>query len=219
MIKNETVYRDKKIGGIDGLILKLIKQGEKYDAPVEKVGNIRRIFAYLIDFYTASVCSCIPLVYIISIVKNETDFTSDLSTLPVQYAYLAGGLAIAMYLIYYVLVPLKTKGQTLGKRLMGFRIVQMNDENVTFWNLIRREVLGVMLVEGYIAASSTYLQQLLQISFHISLGNIYFYVFGTITVLSILSSFMTPQRRMLHDFISGCKVVPIHNESEERTAF
>lgn len=212
-------YKDKKEGMLDVLIRKLSAIQMRDNISAQKVGNFRRLFAYIIDFYAASVMACIPVVYIYSIVHDTTQVSQDLSKLPLSYAYLAGGMAILFYLIYYVVIPLKTNGQTLGKKLLGFRIIRDDGTRVRLSNLLRREVIGVMLVEGYIAASSTYLQQILQLATGVNLAYVYAYGFAFITFVSIVITFGTYYRRMIHDFIGGTKVISVKEEPDTYTSF
>ncbi len=55
---------------------------------------------------------------------------------------------IATYLVvYFTIVPLYTKGQTVGYWLFKIRIVQMDGKNVSFTSLFVRSMLGEIILD------------------------------------------------------------------------
>lgn len=78
----------------------------------------------------------------------------------------------AVPLIAYLLLtalPMVTKGQTMGKKLFGIRVVQADGSNVTAWKIFQREIiirLGVlMLVVGFLGILSRVSEAAFLISF------------------------------------------------------
>lgn len=179
-----------------------------------KINNFSRIVAYFIDWYIASMIAGIPIVLITSFVKHTTDISQDLSKLPKNIALLAGTLAIIFYIGYYVVLELFVyKGQTFGKRIMKLKVVKEDGSDIDFWTIIKREAIGAMLIEGYIANSSSYLRQIISIGTGIDIMDIAVYLFGIISAVSILMGMASTRRRMLHDHIAG--TCEISNKEEQ----
>lgn len=172
------------------------------------VNNFKRLFAYVIDWYAASMLAGIPVVLIYSIFFQDLEITQNITLLPMPYSILAGILAIIIYLAYFIIVPLKIyPGQTFAKKIMNIKVVKSDDSDVDFMSLFKREVIGVMIVEGYIAASSSYFHQIINILIGQDLNHIYIYLFGIMTAISMLWACASPQRKMFHDYIGKTKLV------------
>lgn len=172
------------------------------------VNNFKRLFAYVIDWYAASMLAGIPVVLIYSIFFQDLEITQNITKLPYPYSILAGVIAIIVYLAYFILVPLKVyPGQTFAKKIMNIKVVKDDDSQVDWITLLKREAIGVMIVEGYIAASSSYFHQIINIFVGKDLNQIYIYIFGIITALSMLWACASPKRKMFHDYIANTKLV------------
>lgn len=180
-----------------------------------KINNFSRLIAYFIDWYIATMVAGIPIVLINSFVKHTTDVSQDLSTLPTNMAILAGILGIVFYIGYFVVLELFVyKGQTFGKRIMKIKVVKQDGSNVDFWTIIKREVIGVMLIEGYIANSSSYLRQIVSIATGVNVMDMAVYLFGIISAISILMGMVSTSRKMIHDYIAG--TCEISNKEEQQ---
>lgn len=178
------------------------------------VNSFKRAIAYLIDWYVASMLAGIPIVLTYSIFFKELEVTQELSKLPVPYCYFIGIIAILVYLAYFIIVPIKIyPGQTFGKRIMDIKMVKDDGSDVDFITLIKREVIGVMLVEGYIAASSSYLHQMINLLVGYNVMKVFTYVYGIITILSIVVACASPKIKMFHDYIAKTQLV-IYERSE-----
>lgn len=186
---------------------------------VAQVNNFARIIAYLIDWYIATMIAGIPIVIISTMYHHETSISQDLSKLPVNLAVLSGILAIIFYLGYYVVLELFVyKGQTFGKRIMKLKVVKDNGEDVDFWTILKREGIGIMIIEGYIANSSSYLRQVISILTGINIMDFAVYLFGIISAISIFMGLASSSRKMLHDHIAGTKEIN-NKEAQQEEAF
>ena len=162
------------------------------------VNSFYRGVAYLIDWYVATMFAGIPIVLIGSIV------------IPAPYNILLALLAIVFYLGYFVILELYVyKGQTFGKRIMKLKVVKDDESDVDFKTILMREGLGIMIVEGYIANSSSYLRQLIQIVTGIPIMDMAVYVFGIISAVSILMGMASPSRKMIHDRIANTHIMSV----------
>ena len=158
-------------------------QNGKFGVQLKKVNvnNFSRIVAYIIDWYVATMVSSIPIVIITSIVNHTTVITQELNKLPLMWGVITGILAIIFYLGYYFVLELKVyKGQTFGKRIMKLKVVKDDGNDVDFKSILLREGLGVMIIEGYLANSSSYLRQIIQLFTDVNIMDISVYLFGMI---------------------------------------
>lgn len=172
------------------------------------VNNFSRVVAYLIDWYIASMIAGIPVTLIATSINHETTITQDLSKLPTEWAVISGILAIIFYLAYYFVIELKVyKGQTFGKRIMKLKVVKDDGSDIDFKTILMREGLGIMIIEGYLANSSSYLRQIIQLFVSFNIMDMSVYLFGIISAISILMGMASPSRKMLHDRIAKTKII------------
>lgn len=187
----------------------------KFGVKLEKVNvnNFSRVFAYLIDWYIATMISSIPIVFITSAVNHTTNITMDLSKLPKEWGIVAAILAIIFYLGYYFVLELKVyKGQTFGKRIMKLKVVQDDGSDVDFKSIFMREAVGVMLIEGYIGNSSSYVRQLAQMFVNFNIMDMAVYIFGIISVISVLLGAASASRKMIHDRVAHTHLISTKEE-------
>lgn len=190
-------------------------QNGKFGVQLKKVNvnNFSRIVAYIIDWYVATMVSSIPIVIITSIVNHTTVITQELNKLPLVWGVITGILAIIFYLGYYFVLELKVyKGQTFGKRIMKLKVVKDDGNDVDFKSILLREGLGVMIIEGYLANSSSYLRQIIQLFTDVNIMDISVYLFGIISAISILMGIASPNRKMIHDHIAKTHIISTKEE-------
>ena len=190
-------------------------QNGKFGVQLKKVNvnNFSRIVAYIIDWYVATMVSSIPIVIITSIVNHTTVITQELNKLPLMWGVITGILAIIFYLGYYFVLELKVyKGQTFGKRIMKLKVVKDDGNDVDFKSILLREGLGVMIIEGYLANSSSYLRQIIQLFTDVNIMDISVYLFGIISAISILMGVFSPSRKMIHDHIAKTHIISTKEE-------
>lgn len=180
----------------------------------ERVNIFKRGVAAIFDIYISSVLAHIPILLIYSMETGETQMTKQLSSLSKVGGILACLLGILMVLFYYVILPVyKFNGQTLMKRLLGFKIVKMDGSSVDLNTTIKREVIGSMIIEGGFVYSGDLLRQLILI---ITSSNLIYtvllYISFGITILSIIIAVFSKRNRAIHDYIGGTKVLNIKAE-------
>ncbi len=187
----------------------------KYGVKLQTTGvnNFSRVIAYLIDWWIASMVASIPIVLIGSSVLHTTNVRMVLSDLPFQWALIAGILAIVFYVGYYFVMELCVyKGQTFGKRIMKLKVVQDDGTDVDFMSIFKREVIGVMIVEGYIANSSSFLRQVIQLFTDVNIMDMAVYVFGIISAVAVLMGMASSSRKMIHDHIAKTRIISATEE-------
>lgn len=178
---------------------------------------VRRLVAYIIDWYLISIAMNLVLVMVAFITMGAV--APSFIPITVFDAFLQPVLLLLLILVdalYFCVFPLVGwKGQTVGKRVLGIRIVSAGaarrsdagTDGATFFELLRRELLGVVIVEGCFSPLSNYLRNVLllvaseQVIQGIVWGGV---VIGTVSaVLMIVGG----NHRMLHDIIGGTCVV------------
>jgi len=82
-------------------------------------------------------------------------------------------------LIYSLLVPVIWTGYTVGKRILGIRIVHLDDTDISFWTMIKRDLIT---------------------------GLVYGLTLGIAIIISAIMVGIREDKRAIHDFIAGTYV-------------
>lgn len=180
---------------------------------MNKTGYIKRIIAYGIDWYLGSVLSSLPLILLyMSLHKDAVYIPQQLSIFKGYYQVIAGVLSLSVAFVYYVVLPIIWKGQTLGKKLLGLKIVNDNYQEVNVKQLIIRQVIMIFLVEGSIYTCSNMLHQLVNVLTGYNIASIWNKVGLVITILSGVLVIILKSKKSLHDIVSHTLVVDIKSE-------
>lgn len=175
-------------------------------------GRFNRFGAYFLDHYLQILISSIP-VFIIWIIANQSignnEQIANIDTLPSTWQFPAVIMVVLIMMAYNIILPYYIyEGQTFGKKLIGIKIVQKNGEKATLLHLFVR-YLSVMLLEAntYFSAIGGVMFYFLakQFDFAMQWNN----ALAIIFVLSALIAAFNKERRSIHDFISGTKVINI----------
>ena len=117
-------------------------------------GVVTRLIAWIIDrlilVSTISI-SAVAISYLAQAFNiNELLGFSDALEIIVRIAVLV--MAIALPIVYNIGFWMLA-GQTIGKRMMGLRVVRTNGQRVTFWAAVRRQIgyaISAILFLGYL---------------------------------------------------------------------
>lgn len=181
--------------------------------PVNKTGYIKHIIAYGIDWYLGSVLSSLPLILLyMSLHKDAVYIPQQLSIFKGYYQVIAGVLSLSVAFVYYVVLPIIWKGQTVGKKLLGLKIVNDNYQEVNVKQLIIRQVIMIFLVEGSIYTCSNMFHQLVNVLTGYNIASIWNKVGLVITILSGILVIVLKSKKSLHDIVSHTLVVDIKSE-------
>lgn len=177
---------------------------------IKKVSKLRRVLAMVFDWYISSMLAAIPVLYMYSVQSGKTGTPASLLEMSTGVGLIAGVIGIIIVSLYYVAVPLKkNKGQTLGKRMFGIKVVQDDGSDVNVKVLLKREILGVALIEGGIVASSKYFREI----FLLLELNIVYEVLAVLAMIipfiAIVIMIFNKNSKMIHDFVGGTKVVEL----------
>ncbi len=200
---------------------------------------IKRVVAYIIDYILISLIST-SLIYITFINPrydeyyeassaynnlvqeyynkeiNAEELTIESRNLSYKinsngYIYTIGNIVIVF--LYYGVFVYFTKGQTLGKKIMGIKVVSNKDKELKLYNYFIRTfilngvILSILTLIAICFKESTYL-------------NIYTMASNFDMILMIVLFLMVlfnKDGRGLHDILAGTKVIDVRNEliSEE----
>lgn len=189
----------------------------------------KRLFACIIDFFVLFLISFI-ISLIIPVSQNLVNLNNEL--LSVNNSFLSGSIDINTFLnqystisysmdhemfltnligalisiIYFVLYPLYNDGQSIGKRLIGIKIVSKNDDSVSSNSLLFRYLLMHGIGTSIISMCMIFI--LKDFNYVICVSMLSFLQF----IVVIVSVFMVIYRhdfRSLPDLISGTKVIEV----------
>lgn len=113
---------------------------------------------------------------------------------------------------YFVVYNYFMNGQTLGKKLMNLKIVSTNNKPLTMNNYLIRgliinsilmNVLGIIFILGL--NKQTYLK----------VNDITTYMFGIIYIVTFGMILFREDKRGLHDYLAGTKVISVKDKVEE----
>lgn len=176
---------------------------------------MRRLGAYAIDWFLSGVLVGLPGVITYNVLTGNHDPFSNLYMIPsagldAGWAYGVCAMSLAVFLLYFVVIPLKVwPGQTPGKRLLKIKVVRRDGGAVNLTTLLLRHAVGLLVVEGSATLMSTYLRQALTLAtgFYFEA---YLQVAGyVLTLVSTVLVFATKRSLALHDYIAGTEVVRV----------
>lgn len=118
------------------------------------------------------------------------------------------GILFIVEIVYFCVIPRYVfKGQTIGKKILKIKIINNNGSEATFMNLFRRDLLGVVIVEGSFAPLSNYIRNVLMPYVGRIPVQYLVYLFTIISLVSVSLLVFEKNGRMFHDYIGGTKVV------------
>lgn len=172
------------------------------DAPVTK-----RFISYLIDWYVGALCTAIP-ISIISQKLTNTMLNQNIVEFQQPYGIIAGVLAVLFAIFYFVIVPTYIyPGQTVGKRICKIMIVKNDNEQVTIKNMLLRQLLGIIVIEGVLVSASAIWHEIITIITQTNFVTPLMYEGFVISAISILLYLFKGEHRALHDYLGNTKVV------------
>jgi uncharacterized RDD family membrane protein YckC len=183
-------------------------------------GRFNRFGAFFLDFNVERIItSIIVLIVWLIIYRNTGDYNTmiNIEGLPINVQYITVVIIFIFTIFYNIILPLYIyEGQTIGKKAIGIKIVKANGEKATLINYVLR-YLTLLVIEG-----NTYVVTFSGIAFFFinqyydkasQLNGILTGVFA----LSALIAFFHKDRRAIHDFIGGTKVINIKVLEEKKT--
>lgn len=186
---------------------RVIKEEKERKIGCEKVSLSKRFLGYLIDWYVGGLCTAIP-ISIMSQKLTNTMLNQNIIEFENPYGITAGVLAIVFAIFYFVIVPTFIyKGQTLGKKLCKIKIVKKSNEEITLKNMLLRQVVGIIIIEGALVTASAIWHSIITIITQVNFVSPLMYVGFVMTAISILLMLFKGENRAIHDYLGGTKVI------------
>jgi len=180
-------------------------------------GRFNRFGAWFLDFNVERITTSIIVLLIWFVVFRSFGSRGqaiNIEGLPTNVQYITLGILFVFTLFYNIILPMYIyEGQTIGKKAIGIKIVKANGEKATLVNYTLRYIT-ILFIEGnsYVVTFSGVLFFFLNMHFEAA-KQWNDYLFG-IYALSALIAFFHKDRRAIHDFIGGTKVINIKVEEE-----
>ena len=169
----------------------------------------RRLAAYLIDWFLSDLCISFPVVLIYGSLFDTTDMIYDLFAFPYPINIGVGFLCLGVATLYFLILPtFLWKGQTPGKKLCHIKIVTLTNDHPTFLSMCKRQILGILLLEGALYPASLYVREILTIlTDNSDLLRILYMAGLVLSILSILLTLFTSKQQSLHDLMAHTKII------------
>lgn len=125
---------------------------------MERAGFGIRLVAFLIDGIIFGVIFWV-VDWVLGTAFNVRESVDPATGLPVMGPGMWIGMLVSIVLaiVYYIIIPLRTNGQTFGKKFTRIRIAKADGSPLTAWTLFLREFIGkflssITLLIGYLIA-------------------------------------------------------------------
>ncbi|MGB8454585.1 MAG: RDD family protein [Anaerocolumna sp.] len=183
----------------------------------KKAVYIKRFAAFFIDWYIASLFASIPVIMIQSLQAGELVIINSLEGLTLPLSWTAGVLALLFYALYYCVLPCragKTRkiGQTFGRQLMKIQLVKRDNSPLSYKNLLIRDFICVLLLEGYLTSTNIYIMSLIQKTTGTYVVPYFQSIYYVTAALSLLMLLLGKRNQMLHDLISKTIMVEVNGQ-------
>lgn len=182
------------------------------DQNPSNVNPAKRLFAYLIDWFLGALCMMLPLCLAWMFITHDQENMTSVnifSLADVSSASLAlavGALALIFALFYYIWIPYKVyPGQTIGKKNMGIKIEKADGSKLGFKDILLRQGLGLLILEGILFNPSRLWQDMISLSTGLNFSGYLLYAGIAVTVISIFLAVISNSKRMLHDYLANTK--------------
>ena len=124
-----------------------------------KAPLLRRLLAWLVDAIIIGVVIvvvllCTSLSAIFNLIKEGTSLTLTLYSL---IELVQVGLVIEiLFILYYISIPVRNHGQTIGKKMLKIRVVKDDGKDADFSTLFMRQAIAEQLL-GALTFGATYI--------------------------------------------------------------
>lgn len=192
---------------------------KKKKSPYHKANQTKRFVAYVIDWFLGSLMIMFPISMYYLAMTNDIESVSN-ANIAVIYqmfgkgsALTIGLLAAVLGIFYYVVVPYLLKGQTIGKKFLDLKIVNVDESEVTFATMFKRQFVILIIFETYIYSVSHLLVYMLELVLNTEVI-MYFYSFGMlVSIVSCLLVAFSKSHMAVHDLFARTKVVGIESKN------
>lgn len=170
--------------------------------------KIRRFGALVIDWYLMNVLAAIPVTFWLRGSESIHAQSFDLVTYGMPQGLIYGLIVLAVSLVYYVVIPCSVwQGQTPGKKICGIRVIRKTGDEVSYLDMIKREVLGSAVIEGGFSVMGTYLRQFIALFGLTAAVTPVKYICYILTVASVAVALFDKNGCAIHDHLAGTVII------------
>ncbi len=154
-----------------------------------KVKTSKRLMSTIFDFI---VCVAVSLIIMLASILSLVNALVDVDYANVVALFIStlisGGLVFLFVIVYLIAIPTLWRGQTLGKRFFGIKLVKKDGSDVDIKTLFAREItrIGLLIIS-----------------------------LGTSAVANFLSLTISKSHLAFHDVIASTCVIEISDNAEE----
>lgn len=174
----------------------------------ETPSHMKRFVAFAIDWYLGSMLVSLPVSIAYYQYFPQQSTVLDIRVLPFTSACITMMASLVIACLYYVVLPYRMRGQTLGKKLMKLRITEKGKQQISWRALCIRQIIGIILIEGSVYTISPLIYQLVCFEADQMLSTIT-YVHYALTIASIACMLFTKKRCAFHDYLAHTQVEAI----------
>jgi uncharacterized RDD family membrane protein YckC len=191
---------------------KSTKRDQSVQYLVPEVGK-NRALAALVDWIVGGIFSGLPAVTAYALLSGSGEPLKDLYVFEAMgystwTTLLIAALCLVFAFFYYVIVPWKLyPGQTLGKRWLHLKIVNLDGTPLSLSDLVVRNFIILFFVEGTAVAASNYLRVILTTITRVYLDSYIGIAWSVLTIISMALLFGTKKHLALHDLLCHTTVI------------
>ncbi len=171
-----------------------------------------RIIAALIDYliygFTIGILLVItwPFLGYDNLYQSLIDYTMDgtVSETYIAYSLATIILSLAIGIVYYGLVPTKTKGQTLGKKMIHIKAIKSDGTPPSFFTHLAR---AIIIYGAYVSALLSLALLIDDYSLYQTLNTPFSYITSFVIIISLVMILSRNDKRGLHDLIAKTYVI------------
>ncbi|WP_416327636.1 RDD family protein [[Eubacterium] hominis] len=180
---------------------------QRKESPVSltSASHIRRFIAFAIDWYLGSILVSLPVSMAYYQFFPQQNTILDLRTLPFSTACMTLLASLLIACLYYIVLPYRLHGQTIGKKIMKLRIKEKGKQEVTLKTLVLRQLIAIILIEGSVYTISPLIYQIICYGSD-SMLEMITTLHYILTIVSIACCLFTKRRCAIHDFIAKTTV-------------
>ena len=181
---------------------------------LKKAPILNRFVAFFIDWYLSSLFAAIPVVLLQSLQAKNFVMVNSLQDLSFLNAWIACILALLVYIMYYCVIPSKAHGQflvgqTIGRKLLKVQVTDLDGSSPSLQRLFLRDIIGVLLLQGYITSVNIYVLSIIQITTGAFIAPYFQLFYYAAVILSLLLYIISKRKYLLHDFLSRTQMISI----------
>lgn len=185
------------------------KTKKEMPVPALAAPMLKRLLAFLLDWYLGGVLSMMPVAFLWNMRTGETKVNLNIVALGRQGIY-AALAAILLLIVYFYVIPwLIWPGQTIGKRILSIAVVDKNGSSVPAGRLAVRQIGILLFLETMSLMTGNPILSLFTLLFNEQVSTVLSYASMVLLAISVLMCSFSRQHQALHDWLTGTEVVVV----------